>query len=49
MSECFPKQKPFGRNLKVELNLSNCATKADLKTTPGVDTLNFAKSMIQPA
>ena len=29
MSECFAKPKPLGKNLKVELDLSNYATKAD--------------------
>ena len=31
MSEYFPKPKTLGRNVKVELDLSNYATKADLK------------------
>ena len=31
MSEYFPKPKSLGENVKVELDLSNCATKADLK------------------
>ena len=31
MSEYFPKPKSLGENVKVELNLSNYATKADLK------------------
>ena len=30
-------------NLKVELDLSNYATKADLKNATGVNTSNFAK------
>ena len=30
-------------NLKVELDLSNYATKADLKNATGVNTWNFAK------
>ena len=43
MSECFPKTKSLGTNVKVELDLSNYATKADLKNTTAVDTSNFAK------
>ena len=30
MSEYFAKQKYFGEKVKIELDLSNCATKADL-------------------
>ena len=29
MSECFPKPKSLGANVKVDLDLSNYATKAD--------------------
>ena len=36
MSEYFP--KPTGANVKVELDLSNYATKTDLKNAAGVDT-----------
>ena len=43
MSEYFPKPKSLGENLKVELDLCNYATKADLKNTTGVDTSGFAK------
>ena len=43
MSECFPLSKLFGANVKVELDLSNYATKADLKNATGVDTSKFAK------
>ena len=32
-------------NVKVELDLSNYATKADLKNATGVDTLKFAKKV----
>ena len=35
--------KFFGANVKVELDLSNYATKADLKNATGVDTSKFAK------
>ena len=31
MSEYFPKPRPLGGNVKVQLDLSNYATKADLK------------------
>ena len=43
MSEYFPKPKSLGPNVKVELDLSNYATKADLKNATGVDTSDFAK------
>ena len=38
MSEYFPKPKSFGANVKVELDLSDYATKANLKNTTGVGT-----------
>ena len=43
MSEYFPKPKSLGVNVKVELDLSNYATNADLKNATGVDTSDFAK------
>ena len=43
MSECFPKPKALGENVKVELELSNYAAKADLINGTGVDTSKFAK------
>ena len=43
MSECFPKPKPLRAIVEVELDLSNYATKADLKNATGVDTLYLAK------
>ena len=43
MSEYFPKTKCSGANVKVELDLSNYATKADLRNATGVDTSHFAK------
>ena len=43
MSKCFPKSKSVGVNVKVELDLSNYATRADLKNATGVDTSDFAK------
>ena len=42
MSAYFPKPKSLRANVKVELDLSNCATKVDLKNTAGVDTSKFA-------
>ena len=36
MSEYFPKPKSSGANAKVELDLSNYATKTDLKNATGV-------------
>ena len=38
MSEYFPKPKYFAGRVKVELDLSNYATKADLKNATGVHT-----------
>ena len=35
MSEYFPKPKSLGANMKVELDLSNYATKADFKNATG--------------
>ena len=43
MSEYFPKPKSLGANVKVELDVSNYATKSDLQNTAGVDTSDFAK------
>ena len=43
MSKYFSKLKSLGANMKVELDLSNYATKADFKTGTGVDTLDFPK------
>ena len=34
-----------GRDIKIELDLSNNATKADLKNTTGVDTSKFVKKV----
>ena len=39
----FPKPcKPFGGNVKLELDLFSYATKADLKDATGIDTSNLA-------
>ena len=45
MSEYFSKRKYFEANVKVELDLSNYATKADFKNLTGVDTSDFAKKI----
>ena len=45
MSEYFPKTKSLGANVKDELDLSNYATKTDLKKATGVDTSSFAKKV----
>ena len=43
MSRYFPKlYKSFGRNIKVKVDLSNYATKADIKNISYVDTSSFA-------
>ena len=44
ISEYFAEQQSSGVRVKVELDLSNCATKADLKNLTGVDTSKFAKN-----
>ena len=38
MSEYFPEPKSSEGRMKVKLDFSNYATKADLKNTTGVDT-----------
>ena len=43
MNEYFLKPKSLGANVKVELDLSNYATKGDLKNATGVNTSDFAK------
>ena len=44
MSQYFPKPyEPFGGDISVKVDLSNYATKADLKNITGVDTSSFAK------
>ena len=49
MSEYFPDQKSSGEKVKIELDLSNYATKADLKNATGVDTSKFAKKKVDLA
>ena len=42
MSQYFPKPfKSFGENIKVKVDLSNYATKTDLKNARHVDTSSF--------
>ena len=43
MSQYFPKPyEPFGRDINVTVDLSNYATKGDIKNITHVDTLSFA-------
>ena len=46
MSEYFPNPNFLGTNVKVELDLSNYATKTDLKNATGLDTSDFTKRLI---
>ena len=41
MNEYFPKPKSFRGSVKIELYLSNYATKVDLKNATGVDISKF--------
>ena len=42
-SQYFPKRcEPFGGDINVKVDLSNCATKADIKNISQVDTSSFA-------
>ena len=43
MSDYFPEPNSSGGRVKVELELSNYAIKADLKNATGVDTSKFAE------
>ena len=45
MNESFLKPNCLGAKVKFELDLSNYATKADLKNTASVDTSKFAKKV----
>ena len=45
MSQYFPEPKSFGRRVKVELDLFNYVTIADLKNEAGVDTSKLAKKV----
>ena len=43
MSQYFPNSnEPFGRDIKVKIDLSNYATKTDIKIISHVDTSSFA-------
>ena len=42
MTEYFPKPSNHKENIKVEIDLSHYATKADIKNITHVDTSNFA-------
>ena len=42
MTQYFPKPSNHKENIKVEVDLSNYATKADIKNITHVDTSNFA-------
>ena len=44
MSEYFPEPTSSGGRVEVELDLSNCGTKVELKNATGVDTSRFARS-----
>ena len=42
MSQCFPKPfRSFGENINVKVDVSNYATKTDLKNIAHVNTSNF--------
>ena len=45
MKGYFPETKSLGNRVKVELDSSNYATKADLKNATGADTSKFAKKI----
>ena len=45
MSEYFPEPKPLGGSVKVELDLSTYAIKADLKTATCTHKSKFAKKV----
>ena len=45
LSEYFPKLKSFEERVKLELDLSNYGTKADLKKATGADTSKFDKKV----
>ena len=45
MSEYFPEPESFRGRVKIELDLSNYATKTDLKNATGVDTSSVAKKV----
>ena len=46
MSEYFPQPKSLGGRVKFQLDLSNYATKTDLKNATGADTSSFLKKTV---
>ena len=43
ISQCFPKPyEPFGRDVNFKVDLSNRATKSDVKNISNIDTSRFA-------
>ena len=47
MSQFFPKPyEPFTGDINVKVDLSNYATKADLKNATGIDTSNLAAKSV---
>ena len=46
MSQYFRSYRSFGRNIRVELDLSSYATKTDLKNIIHVDVSSFASKEI---
>ena len=46
MSEYFSKRKSFRGKVKVELDLSGYATKAELKNATRLDKPHFAKKLV---
>ena len=42
MSKYFPKPSSHEENIKVKIDLTNYATKADIKNITNLDTSNFA-------
>ena len=49
MSKYFPEPKSLGERVKVELDLSNYATKVDLKKATGIYTSKFTKNFVDLA
>ena len=49
MSEYFPEPNLHGGKVKIELDLSPYARKADLKNATSVDTSKFAKKVDLPS
>ena len=46
MSKYFPGPKSLGGRVNVELDLSNYATKAELKNATGIASSKFSKKLI---